>query len=147
MAWLMLIMSSVVAGICEETGYRGYLQVPVENKYGPVTAIIIASIVFTLIHFSKTWAFPILPHIFFASVLLGVLAYKSGSLIPGIIGHSILDVFNYSIWWTGITGGFSKQTIFKTGIDIDFLVWVFVFIVALFVFFKSVVRFKKTHKA
>ncbi len=143
MAWLMLIMSSVVAGICEETGYRGYLQVPIEKKYGPVMAIIITSVVFTLIHLNKTWAHPILPHIFFASVLLGFLAYKSGSLIPGIVGHSILDIFDYSFWWTGIMGGFNRQTIFKTGIDMDFIMWLLIFMVALFVFFKSVVRSKK----
>jgi membrane protease YdiL (CAAX protease family) len=142
-AWVMLTMSSVVAGICEETGYRGYLQVPVENKYGPVTAIIVTSVVFTLIHLGKTWAHPILPHIFFASSLLGLLAYKSGSLIPGIIGHTILDIFDYSFWWTGIGGGFNKQTIFKTGIDMNFIMWLLIFIAALLVFFKSVTRFKK----
>ena len=146
MAWVMLTMSSVVAGICEETGYRGYLQVPLETKYGPVTAIIVTSIVFTLIHLSKTWAHPILPHIFLASVLLGFLAYKSGSLIPGIIGHSILDIFDYSFWWTGITGGFNKQPIYKTGIDINFIIWLFIFVVALFAFFKSVARFKKLYE-
>ena len=142
-AWVILIMSSVVAGICEETGYRGYLQVPLEKKYGPVIAIIVSSVVFTSIHLSKTWAYPILPHIFFASVLLGILAYKSGSLIPGIIGHSVLDIFNYSFWWTGITGGFKKQTIFKTGIDMHFIVWTLVFLIALFVFFKSIARLKR----
>jgi len=97
-AFAVLIMASIVAGICEETGYRGYLQVPLEKKYGPTTSIIITSIIFMLIHLSHSWASPILPHIFFASVFLGILAYKTGSLIPGIIGHSILDIFNYSVW-------------------------------------------------
>jgi membrane protease YdiL (CAAX protease family) len=141
-AWAILIASSIVAGICEETGYRGYLQVPLEKKYGPSTAIVVCSLVFTLIHLGKTWAYPILPHIFFASVLLGILAFKSGSLIPGIIGHSILDIFNYSFWWSGITGGFRKHTIFKTGIDVDFIVWILVILIALFIFFKAVARLK-----
>jgi membrane protease YdiL (CAAX protease family) len=139
-AWAILIMSSVVAGICEETGYRGYLQVPLEKKYGPAIAIIISSVVFTSIHLSKSWASPILPHIFFASVLLGILAYKSRSLVPGIIGHSILDIFDYSVWWTDLTGGFKKQTIFKTGIDLNFSIWVLVFVIALFVFFRAIAR-------
>jgi membrane protease YdiL (CAAX protease family) len=141
-AWAMLIMSSVVAGICEETGFRGYLQAPLEKKYGPASAIIVTSIIFTLIHLNKSWAHPIIPHIFFASILLGILAYKSGSLIPGIIGHSTLDIFDYSFWWTGITGGFKKQTIFITGIDIHFIVWLIVFILALIIFFKSVSKLK-----
>jgi membrane protease YdiL (CAAX protease family) len=145
-AWATLIMGSIVAGICEETGFRGYMQAPLEKKYGPSTAIIITSVIFMLIHLSHSWASAILPHIFFASVLLGILAYKTGSLIPGIIGHSILDIFDYSVWWSDITGGFHKQTIFKTGIDLHFIVWVMIFILALFVFFRSVGRLKKKGK-
>lgn len=135
-AFTVLIMSSIVAGICEETGFRGYMQAPLEKKYGPSRAIIITSVIFMLIHLSHSWASPILPHIFFASVLLGILAYKTGSLIPGIIGHSILDIFDYSVWWSNITGGFHMQTIFKTGIDLHFIIWAMVFILALFVFFR-----------
>jgi membrane protease YdiL (CAAX protease family) len=133
-AWAILVMSSMVAGICEETGFRGYMQVPLEKKYGPAKAIILTSMVFMVIHLSHSWATPILPHIFFASVLLGILSYKSGSLIPGIIGHSILDIFDYSVWWTDLTGGFQKQTIFKTGMDFHFIFWALIFLLSLFVF-------------
>ena len=145
-AFVVLIMGSIVAGICEETGFRGYMQVPLEKKYGPVTAIIFTSIIFMLIHLSHSWAVPILPHIFFASLLLGILAFKTGSLIPGIIGHSILDIFDYSIWWSDITGGFHKQTIFKSGIDLHFIVWNLIFMLALFVFFRTIGRLKKGNK-
>jgi len=141
-AWALLITSSVVAGICEETGYRGYLQLPLEKKYGPATAILISSVVFTLIHLGKRWAIPIIPQIFFASILLGLLAYKSGSLIPGIIGHSILDIFNYSVWWTHLTGGFHKETIFKTGMDLHFIFWILVIISGLFIFFRAINKLK-----
>ena len=146
-AWTVLTMVSRVQGICEDTGFRGYMQAPLEKKYGPSTAIIITSIVFMFIHLSHSWAAPILPHIFFASVLLGILAYKTGSLIPGIIGHSFLDIFDYSVWWSDITGGFHKQTIFKTGIDIHFIVWCLVFLLALFVFFRAMSRLKKRERS
>jgi membrane protease YdiL (CAAX protease family) len=146
-AWAILIMSSIVAGICEETGFRGYMQVPLEKKYGPAVAIILTSFIFMALHLSHSWALPILPHIFFASVLLGLLAYRSGSLIPGIIGHSILDVFDYSVWWSDITGGFKKQTIFKTGIDIHFIIWVLFFLIGLFIFFKALNKLKKLKQA
>jgi hypothetical protein len=142
-AWAILVMGSIVAGICEETGFRGYMQTPLEKKYNPLTAIIITSVMFTIIHFSRSWAVPILPHIFFASTLLGILAYKTGSILPGIIGHSILDIFDYSIWWSDITGGFHKKTIFQTGIDLPFIFWSLVFILALFVFFRAMSRLKK----
>ena len=142
-AFAILIMGSIVAGICEETGFRGYMQVPLEKKYGPSIAIIITSIIFMLIHLSHSWASPILPQIFFASLLLGILAYRSGSIIPGIIGHSILDIFDYSFWWSDIAGGFHKQTIFKTGIDLHLIIWCLIFILALFAFFRSISRLKK----
>ena len=138
--WVLLIMSSFVAGICEETGFRGYMQQPLEKRYGPSAGIIITSIIFMLFHLGRSWALTILPHIFFASVLLGILAYKCGSLIPGIIGHSILDIFDYSFWWSDIAGGFHKQTIFRTGIDIHFLTWGLIFILAIYVFFWSMRR-------
>ena len=47
-AWLVVIMISVVAGICEETGFRGYMQVPMEKRYSPFLSISIVSIVFVL---------------------------------------------------------------------------------------------------
>ena len=141
-AWLILIMGSIVAGICEEAGFRGYMQVPMEKRYGPVAAIVITSIVFTCTHLGHSWARPILPHIFFASVLLGMIAYRTRSLIPGIIGHSILDIFDYSVWWTDITGGFTKQPVFKTGVDAHFVIWVLVFIFSVWVFFAIIRKLK-----
>jgi membrane protease YdiL (CAAX protease family) len=141
-AFAIIVMSSVVAAICEETGFRGYLQVPLEKKYGPAIAIIITSLIFTLIHMSHTWARQIIPHIFLASVLLGLLAYKTGSLIPGIIGHAILDIFDYSIWWTDLAGGFTRQPVSRTGIDCHFIISSLVFLLALFVFFRATGRLK-----
>jgi membrane protease YdiL (CAAX protease family) len=146
-AWLILTMASVVAGICEEVGFRGYMQVPMEKRYGMAIAITITSLVFTCTHLGHTWAHPILPHIFFASVLLGLIAYRTNSLIPGIIGHSILDIFDYSVWWTDLTGGFTRQPIFRTGVDAHFLFWVLVFVVALICFFWIISQLKKENEA
>jgi membrane protease YdiL (CAAX protease family) len=70
-AWLVVIMISVVAGICEEIGFRGYMQVPLEKRYGPFLAISIVSLVFVLVHIHQAWSGPILVQIFFISVLLG----------------------------------------------------------------------------
>jgi membrane protease YdiL (CAAX protease family) len=134
-AWLILIMGSIVAGICEEVGFRGYMQVPMEKRYGMAIAVAITSLVFTATHLGHSWAHPILPHIFFASVLLGFIAYHTNSLIPGIIGHSILDIFDYSIWWTDITGGFIRQPVFRTGVDAHFIFWVITFVIACISFF------------
>ncbi len=146
-AWLTIVMSSLVAGICEETGYRGYMQVPLEKRYGPVIAIVLVSIIFVLIHLGKAWSIPILPLIFFASVLLGILAYYTGSLIPGIIGHTILDVFDYSFWWTNLMGKSERLTILESGVDYHFLVWCFVFATAISGFFRAIKKIKVGSRA
>jgi membrane protease YdiL (CAAX protease family) len=146
LAWAILIASSVVAGICEETGFRGYMQVPLEKKYGPRKAILYVSLIFSMIHLGKVWAAPIIPNIFLASVLLGVLAYKTRSLIPGMIGHSILDIFDYSFWWTHLMGNREMATIFKTGIDLHFLTWSLIFIGGIIGFYWTMLRLKDSKK-
>src|SRR5690349_18431694 len=40
-----LVMSALVAGISEEAGFRGYMQVSLERRYGAGAAIFITSIV------------------------------------------------------------------------------------------------------
>ena len=136
-AWPILIMASLVAGICEETGFRGYMQVPLEQKYGPKVAIGIVSFVFVLVHLHQAWAWPILFQIFAAGIFMGILAYRSGSLIPGILAHFVLDIFNFSYWWSDILGKFEKRPITESGIDQHFILWSLVFVASIFLFFWS----------
>lgn len=133
-AWLVIIMISMVAGICEETGFRGYMQAPLEKKFGPATAISIVSLVFALAHLNQAWSGPILIQIFFISVLFGSLAYYSGSLIPGMIAHIIMDIFTFSFWWTNLVSQFDKQTILNTGIDFHFVFSTLLFLIGIFSF-------------
>jgi len=121
--WLAIIMISLVAGICEEVGFRGYMQVPLEKKYSPVLSISIVSVVFVLVHLHQAWSGPVLAHIFILSVLFGTIAYFSQSLIPGIIAHFIMDICNFSFWWTDLGGQFDRETIQVTGMDSHFIVW------------------------
>ena len=144
LAWLTIIVSSLVAGICEETGFRGYMQVPIEKRYGAFWGIIITSVFFFLLHLGKAWAPLIIAHIFFASVLLGLLAYSSGSLLPGIIGHTVMDIFNFSYWWSNVAGNFEKKTIFVTGLDIHFTMWCLIFLATTILFFFTTFKLRKT---
>lgn len=134
-AWIIIIMAALVAGICEETGFRGYMQAPLEERYGPAAGITIASILFTVFHLNQAWAGPVLFQIIAISTLLGVLAYASGSLIPSIIGHTIMDIFNFAFWWTDLGGNYEIQTIAVTGIDPLFIMAVLVFVTSLALFF------------
>jgi membrane protease YdiL (CAAX protease family) len=143
-AWLVVVVSSMVAGICEETGFRGYMQVPLEKRFGPLPAIVLTSLVFMLLHLSKTWAPLIVPQIFCTSVLLGVLANRTGSLLPGIIAHSIFDIFNFSYWWSHLAGNFDQPTIFQAGVDGAFFVLLFAVLGSLVGFVWAMRELKKT---
>jgi membrane protease YdiL (CAAX protease family) len=140
-------MSSLVAGIFEETGFRGYMQVPLEEHYGPGVGVTIVSILFIVVHLHQTWLPPLLFQIFALSVLLGILAYKSGSLIPGMIAHVAMDIFNFSYWWTDIAGRFNMRTIFETGIDFHFLLMSLVFVTSTVLFFITIGKISGARKS
>lgn len=120
--WLVVVISAVSAGICEETGFRGYMQRPMEQRYGTTAAILTSSLLFTLVHLSKGWALAgMIPIVFGAGVLLGLLAWSSESLIPGMVGHTLMDVGLFAFWWTGVAGNFTARPIGETGIDRAFV--------------------------
>jgi membrane protease YdiL (CAAX protease family) len=141
-AWTAIVLASLSAGLCEETGFRGYGQVPLEERYGPVVAILIGSILFMLAHLHQAWAPPVLLHIFGGAVLIGILAYTSGSLIPGIIAHTILDIINFSYWWSDVAGKFEYQTIAQTGVDAHLIISTAVFVSATTLFFLTIHKIK-----
>jgi membrane protease YdiL (CAAX protease family) len=119
--WFAVVVSAASAGICEEIGFRGYMQRPIEHRHGAIIAILVSSILFTAIHLSKDWALiGMVPIILGAGVLLGLLAYFSRTLIFCIIGHTIMDVGLFAYWWTQIAGTFSQRPISQTGFDGDF---------------------------
>lgn len=92
-------MSAVVAGISEEAGFRGYMQKPLEQRYGPASAIVITSIVFALAHLTHGTFVPAILFDFGWGALYGLLAYWSGSIVPGIILHSSADALGFIAAW------------------------------------------------
>jgi membrane protease YdiL (CAAX protease family) len=123
MKWVAVLVSAMSAGVCEETGFRGYMQQPIEQRHGPPVAILISSFFFMLLHLTKTWAMiGMVPIVFGAGVLLGLLAWSSGSLIPSMIGHIVMDIGLFAYWWTGIAGTFTARPITETGVDQPFLI-------------------------
>lgn len=144
-SWSIIIMASLVAGICEEVGYRGYMQKPLERKYGPVVGIAITSVVFVIIHLHQAWAGGILPGIFVISFMIGYLAYSTNSLLPGIIAHVSFDIVNFSYWWSDVMGTFEHKPISITGIDTHFILTVSVVLFSFAVFLVAIRKLQQ-HK-
>jgi membrane protease YdiL (CAAX protease family) len=120
--WIAVVVSAASAGICEETGFRGYMQQPIEERHGAPIAILVSSFLFMLLHLTKAWAMVgMVPIVFGAGILLGLLAWSSHSLIPGMVGHVAMDIGLFAYWWTGIAGTFTARPISETGVDKPFL--------------------------
>jgi membrane protease YdiL (CAAX protease family) len=68
LGWLAVVVSATSAGICEETGFRGYMQVPIERRHGAPVAILISSLFFLTLHLTKAWATPYMVPSYLAQV-------------------------------------------------------------------------------
>jgi membrane protease YdiL (CAAX protease family) len=144
MQWVACIVSALSAGVCEETGFRGYMQRPIEKRHGPAMAILISSLFFTLIHLTKDWALiGMVPIVFGAGILLGALARASGTLLFCIIGHWIMDIGLFAYWWTQIAGTFSQRPISETGLDQTLYMECAAFALGLIVLLTAAVRLSK----
>ena len=84
--FFILVMGAVIAAaFVEESIIRGFLQKSLE-KYQDVTrAVIYASLAWTIIHGMLYWAI----QIFLLGIILGLLAWRSNSIFPSVIGHAI----------------------------------------------------------
>jgi membrane protease YdiL (CAAX protease family) len=99
-AWTVvpcLVMAAIVAGAVEEAGFRGYMQAPLERRYGPAMAIAIVAVVYFLAHFAPVSA---LAGFVLGAAAWGLLAYLSGSIWPGVILHSLVDTASFLWAWT-----------------------------------------------
>lgn len=146
--WVAVVVSAVSSGICEEIGFRGYMQRPIEQHHGAPVAIVVSSVFFTAVHFTKSWAMLGMdPIVLGAGVLLGLLAWSSGSLIPGIIGHVMMDIGLFAFWWTGIAGDFTARPITETRFDLSFLVACAALAASLFVVLLAMSKLRDINKS
>jgi membrane protease YdiL (CAAX protease family) len=84
-----LLMSAVVAGIAEESSFRGYMQGPIERRHGPAIAILVTGTVFGLLHFTHPEVTLLLmPYYLAAAAIYGALAYLTNSILPSVALHA-----------------------------------------------------------
>jgi len=75
----------VVASIVEEALFRGFLQRSLEKHRNVTSAVMTGAIFFALIHLNPWWIIQIL----ILAMLLGILAWRAESIIPGVIVHMV----------------------------------------------------------
>lgn len=141
--WIVVVVSAMSAGICEEIGFRGYMQRPLETRYSPRVAILISALFFTIVHLNKGWELAGMVLItFMGGILLGLIAWSSDSLIPGMIGHVLMDIGLFAYWWTGVAGTFTERPISETGVDRSFLMACAIFVISFCIVLLAASRFR-----
>lgn len=93
--FLWVVMSAFVAGIVEETAFRGYLQRPIERRHGPVLAIALTGILFGFSHFGHPEVgLVLLPFYLAVAAVYGMLAYLTDSIWPSMVLHAGGNIFS-----------------------------------------------------
>lgn len=80
----------VLAPLCEEVLFRGYLYHAIVNKFGTAISICLTSFVFAMVH--GQW-FQLLP-LFFAGLFLNLFYVRTQSLIATVVMHSAWNSFS-----------------------------------------------------
>jgi membrane protease YdiL (CAAX protease family) len=85
--WVVL---SLLAGVCEEAVFRGYLQRQMTAISCSVPAgIVIAAAAFGAVHLYQGWSRALL--IAISGILFGVVAHWRGTVRPGMFAHGLQD--------------------------------------------------------
>jgi membrane protease YdiL (CAAX protease family) len=100
-AVLLLTMQSIVAGVTEEAAFRGYMQSPIERRYGLAVAILVNGTMFGLLHFSShpRDVLLMLPYYIAVAAVYGGLTWAADSILPALVLHSAGDVVVLTRWW------------------------------------------------
>jgi sodium transport system permease protein len=78
-----MLVFVVLPAVCEELAFRGLILSGLRRRFQPWMAIVLSSFLFALYHFN---VFQFLPA-FVLGMVLGLLAVRSGSVLPGMLFH------------------------------------------------------------
>jgi membrane protease YdiL (CAAX protease family) len=86
----LFVPLSLTAGICEELLFRGYLVWVLQHWIGLWPAAGVSMVLFGLAHSYQGVKFGV--RAFYAGVGMGLLALVTGSLLPGMALHALIDL-------------------------------------------------------
>ena len=98
---VIAVLSMILVGFVEEMLFRGFLFTAMLSKEKTAVAIIVSSLTFGMGHiinlFTGQTSFETIVQMIFAiswGFILTFVCYKSGSIFPCIIAHSMIDAFS-----------------------------------------------------
>jgi membrane protease YdiL (CAAX protease family) len=122
----LLLMAAPVAGIVEEGAFRGYMQGPIERRYGLAVAILITGTMFAVAHLDFTLI--LWPYYVAVAAIYGTVTYLTESILPAVVLHTGGNIYsNIDLWlhgqaeWQASSG--PTGLIWTTGADTSFWIW------------------------
>jgi membrane protease YdiL (CAAX protease family) len=96
----LLLMAAPVAGIVEEAAFRGYMQGPIERRYGLVIAILVTGTMFAVAHLDFTLV--LWPYYVAVAAIYGTVTYLTSSILPAVVLHTMGNLYsNLDLWLHG----------------------------------------------
>lgn len=89
--------ASLVAGMAEEAGFRGYMQSGLDMAVGKTASTIIVAAAFAALHAGNPEFLYLLPLYVGVSLALSALVRATGSLWPGVVAHACADFASYAL--------------------------------------------------
>jgi membrane protease YdiL (CAAX protease family) len=90
----LAVMSALASGIPEEIGFRGYMQVRIEQRHGPPFAILFVAFLFAAAHLNHGLSIALLFDFAFG-IVFGAIAYRANSILPGMALHCFFDLIQF----------------------------------------------------
>lgn len=81
----LALMIGLTPAICEEFLFRGYVQTRLTRSFHPAIGIFVASFLFAAFHMDLVHVIAVFP----MGVYLGLVRWRSASLIPAMMGHFV----------------------------------------------------------
>lgn len=94
--WMSLWLGCVVAPLCEEIVYRGFLFNALQLRFGMLPALVVANAIFAAIH-GYGWDGTV--SVFVDGVFFSLLYRLSGSLAAAVTCHSLLNFYIFTSTW------------------------------------------------
>jgi membrane protease YdiL (CAAX protease family) len=96
----LLLAAAPVAGIVEEAAFRGYMQGPIERRYGPTIAILVTGTMFAIAHLDFTLV--LWPYYLAVAAIYGAVTYLTKSILPAVVLHTGGNLYsNFDLWLRG----------------------------------------------
>jgi sodium transport system permease protein len=85
---MAVLLFAVIPAICEETAFRGFILTGLERRHQTRSAILLSALLFGFLHVLLS-LFQQLFNATLLGIVLGLLAVRSRSLLPGIVFHML----------------------------------------------------------